>query len=402
MKIKINDKTKNRIITVLSFIAPPLIVMLVLGYAFKLMDLYPFGNHNISWCDMNQQVIPLMDDFKDILDGKSSVFLNFENAAGMNFWGVFLYYLASPFTLLIKFVDKANMMLFMNVLVVLKLMFSSLTAMIYFKCCHKDLNSGISVGLSIIYAFCGYGMMYYQNIIWLDMMYLFPLLMLALEKLTKNKNPIPYIAVISAMIAVNYYIGYMIVIFLLLFIGVYSFVHKDKDTDIYTKFIAGSAIAMLITAVVWIPSFLQFQASARGKPLLESLKSSQFITSYETILPLILCSAFIIAAVVIYCCFGKQNKNSKLYLCMFLLMTIPIFIEPINKMWHTGNYMSFPGRYAFITTFIGLICCAYLLKQQDNDKTVYPVYVQISASVILGITIFLYYRFADKFVTNNF
>ncbi len=402
MNTKINNKLKNRIIAVLSFTAPPLLVFLVLGYAFKLLGLYPFGDQTISWCDMNQQVVPLMNDFKDILDGKSSMFLNFENAGGMNFWGVFFFFLASPFTFLIKFVAKENIMLFMNVMVILKLMLSSLTAMIYFRCCQKDLHRGIAIGLSIAYAFCGYGMMYYQNIIWLDMMYLFPLLMLALEKLTKNKNPLPYIGVISAMIAVNYYIGYMIVIFLLLFMGIYVFMHKDKGTDIYTKFIAGSAIAMLITAVVWIPSVLQFQSSARGKPLLESLKSSDFITAYETMLPLLFCSAFVIAAIVVFGFFARQNKNTKFYLCMFLLLTIPIFIEPINKMWHTGNYMSFPGRYAFITVFMGLICCAYFLKQQTNDKPAYPVYIQIPTALILAVTVFAYYRFADNYITRNF
>lgn len=38
---------------------------------------------------MNQQVVPLLCQFKDILDGRSGMFLSFKNASGMNFWGVF-------------------------------------------------------------------------------------------------------------------------------------------------------------------------------------------------------------------------------------------------------------------------------------------------------------------------
>ena len=119
-----------------------------------------------------------MIDFKDILDGKSSMFLNFENAGGMNFWGVFFFFLASPFNLLVKFVDKSNVILFVNILCMLKMMVASLTAMIYFIKCHKWLAPSIAVILSFMYGVCGYVMMFYQNIIWLDMMYLLPLLLL--------------------------------------------------------------------------------------------------------------------------------------------------------------------------------------------------------------------------------
>ena len=55
----------------------------------------------------------------------------------------------------------------------LKMMTASLTAMIYFKACHKQLDTSIVVILSFMYGVCGYGMVFYQNIIWLDMMYLF-------------------------------------------------------------------------------------------------------------------------------------------------------------------------------------------------------------------------------------
>ena len=94
--------------------------LLLVLYAMK--ELFPFGEFTVSWCDMNQQVVPLLCEFKDILEGKGSLFLNLQNAGGMNFWGVFLFFISSPFTFLVAFVEKWQMMRFANILVLLKIM----------------------------------------------------------------------------------------------------------------------------------------------------------------------------------------------------------------------------------------------------------------------------------------
>ena len=165
------DKLKKA----LPFIFPPLAVLLIMGFAFYRHGLYPFGDGTVSWCDMSQQVIPLLTDFKDIFTGKDGMFLNFHNAGGMDLWGVFFFFIASPYTLLVLFVDKADIIYLVNILTVLKMMTAAVTAQIYFRSCQKKLDHYIGAVLSVIYAFCGYGMFYYQNNIWLDMMYLFPL-----------------------------------------------------------------------------------------------------------------------------------------------------------------------------------------------------------------------------------
>ena len=78
------------------------------------------------------------------------------------------------------------------------------------------LDPYIGAVLSVIYAFCGYGMLYYQNNIWLDMMYLFPLLMVAFRELFEKKRIIPYTVMLTLMMIVNYYISYMIVVFIMI------------------------------------------------------------------------------------------------------------------------------------------------------------------------------------------
>ena len=127
------DKLKKA----LPFIFPPLAVLLIMGFAFYRHGLYPFGDGTVSWCDMSQQVIPLLTDFKDIFTGKDGMFLNFHNAGGMNLWGVFFFFIASPYTLLVLFVDKADIIYLVNILTVLKMMTAAVTAQIYFRSCQK-------------------------------------------------------------------------------------------------------------------------------------------------------------------------------------------------------------------------------------------------------------------------
>ncbi len=362
-------KKKNKY---LSILLPPLFSAAAAAAAvlivFADMGFYPFGTRTAAWCDMNQQVVPLLCQFKDILDGKSGMLLSMKNASGMNFWGVFFFFLASPFSLLVKFVDKSDMLIFMNILIILKMSLCAFTASLYFTVSkeHRRLCGGYSALLGFIYATSGYCMLFYQNIIWLDMMYLFPLLLLSLKRL-KDKSALPYALTMALMMTVNYYIGYMTAVFLLLVGGLYViYYRKNAECGVVcSRFVIGSAIAALISAAVWLPSFIQYLGSGRRTSLTENLRGGELITDYETIFPVMMCSAALIVFVI--CGLGhKCNlKPQRLRTALFVLLALPLVIEPINKMWHTGSYMSFPARYAFMTIFIALTTAASALEKSS-------------------------------------
>lgn len=394
------DKLKK----ILPFIVPPLAVMLIMGFAFYRHDLYPFGDGTVSWCDMSQQVIPLLTDFKDILSGKDGMFLNFHNAGGMNLWGVFFFFIASPYTLLVLLVDKADVIYLVNIMTVLKLMTAAVTAQIYFRTCQKKLSPYISSVLSVVYAFCGYGMFYYQNNIWLDMMYLFPLLMVAFKELFEKKRIIPYTVMLTLMMIVNYYISYMIVVFILLFLAVccWRYRKEEKYKDVPCRFIIGSLLGALLSAVVWIPCFLQFLSSGRSKSVIMQIESADFFSNYQTTFCLLLSTASVAVIVLVFLLDGKKrSKRLNTDLIMLFLMLIPIIIEPANLMWHTGSYMSFPCRYAFITIFFALICAGYFLSSENAIAKEKKNCDHFIIFLILAALIYGFYRFSEGFVENN-
>ena len=130
----------------------PIAVIIIYAILFSTNDIYPFGEKTISWGDMDQQTIPLLCCFKDVLAGKSSFWLSLQNAGGINFFGVYFFYLSSPFTYLVVFFTKEMMPCAVNVMVVLKLATASATMAIYLKnavaVCSPSCGTITSAGLS--------------------------------------------------------------------------------------------------------------------------------------------------------------------------------------------------------------------------------------------------------------
>lgn len=339
---------------------------------YGILGLFPFGENTVSWCDMNQQVVPLLCELKDILAGKGSLFLNLQNAGGMNFWGVFLFFISSPFSFLVAFVEKWQMLRFVNLLVLLKMMACAGCASVFFDRAFPRLRWAFGLLLSLAYSFCGYTMLFYQNVVWLDEMSLFPLFLLSLLRLEKTGSFVPYGLCLTAMIAVNFYLGYMLVLFLILAAGLWIlfFAPAKKRGQRAVQLAAGTAGAALLSAAVWLPALLEYLRSARGGDLFKSLGSGNFFTPLSTIGMLLLCSAVLLPAFILQtvrCVNQEMERPREVYLLLlFVLMLIPTVIEPINKIWHTGSYQAFPGRYGYILIFLGLCLTAGLLLEPEN------------------------------------
>ena len=358
------------------FLLSPVCTLALVSAVFAIYGLFPFGEKSLSWCDMNQQVIPLMMDFKDILAGESGFFLSMQNAGGMNFVGVFLFFLSSPFSFLVAFVDKGDMWIFMNVLVALKLLVCAFTAQLFFMKKFKSLGTVASAALGVMYAFCGYSMLFFQNVVWLDMMYLFPLLLLALDRLILTHKIGGYIAALTAMIVINFYLSYMVVVFLLIAMGLYLlfFAPKQRRKKNAAMFCVGSLLAALISSAVWLPALVSYLDSARGVDLLQNLSRGKFFTELFTNLPFLFCTALPLAAVPFLLMQDKaRNFPARRSMARYLgflsvLMLVPVVVEPINKMWHTGSYQAFPVRYGYMTVFVGLIVAALVLTRAMEEE----------------------------------
>ncbi len=341
--------------------------ILLLGFAVG--GMFPFGKGTLAWCDMSQQLIPLFCDFKDVLSGESSFFHSTANAGGMNFYGVYFFFLSSPFTYLVAFVSKADIPYLMNILVILKLATASFSAGFVIKKLAKRLDYGTVAALCCSYALCGYSMMYYQNIMWLDIMYMFPLVVWGIYRLMKYNKPIVLTVTLTVTVLLNFYLSFMVYLFVILFFGLFAFLYRRANKKLYSNLALSGLISLACSAFVWLPCLLQYIASARNGNGMMDLVDTTLFAPTDTTIPILLGSGLIFAVLILtiprFSEIGRENKH---LLYGFILTSVPLVLEPINRLWHAGSYMSFPARYSFITVFLGIVLAATVLNKEGGEK----------------------------------
>lgn len=337
-------------------LAPLMTVALTLGI-FAFGGLYPFGDKSLAWGDMDQQFLPLLAEFLDILAGKEGFFLSMQNGGGINFFGVFFFFLCSPLNFLALLWERGDLALFLNVLILCKLTLLALTASLFFRIARPGLCPFAGAGLSVLYAFSGYSLMYYQNPMWLDVAALFPLLLLSAERLFDRGKGGWFGVLLAVQVMINLYLSFAVVCFLVLYAGIRLISLPDRKSKALL-FLRASAGAAGVSAVVWLPMLAAYGASGRMRDVLSLLSGSSLTAPIWTTVPTIFC-LFPLLPFVGYV-FWKDRKNP--LLVMFALTLIPLFLEPVNKMWQTGDYMAFPTRYAFLTLFCGLCLAADALS----------------------------------------
>lgn len=349
-------------IAILRVLLPCLCAGAVLLAVYAAFGLYPFGIKSISWCDMDQQTIPLMAEFRRALLGEGSFFRS-PGAGGINAWGILFFFMSSPFSLLSVLVEPQALPWLMNLLFLGKVMTCAGTSAIFFR---RFFRTGPSCLMAVLYAFSGFSLLYYQNLVWLDMMALFPLLLLALRTLWLQERLFPFVAAFSAMLVVNYYLSFMVVLFLLLPCAVAFWLccPETKRRKTVALLCCGAVLSVILTAVVWVPSLLEVLASARENGVLVGIGSGKFLSQIETTLPTILTSAFPFAAV---CLLNRKLLSSRKFLALgasVLLLLIPMVVRPINCMWHTGSYQGFPTRYGYMAGLLLLLLAGWIMQKR--------------------------------------
>lgn len=193
------------------FVVP--IAMLCVVAAVR--GVYPFGAQSFLAEDLVFQYVDFFAWFKRVLAGQESVFYSTACGLGANTWGLYSYYLASPFNLLLPFFDEAHLTLFVFVADALKLGCMQLAAMFYLQR-RFGVGRGWSGVLALGYTWCLWTATNLRNPMWLDALILLPLLMWAVWELVRHGRWVPLCLLMAADVVCCWYTAYMTVLFLIL------------------------------------------------------------------------------------------------------------------------------------------------------------------------------------------
>ena len=208
-KAEKNKKQGNRgWIYLLAFLFPVLIF--TLGFALK--GVYPFGENSALVVDGVHQYTAFYRELSEQL-GKGTGWTWSAHAMGYNFYGLFCYYLCSPFSFLI--------LLFMKFMYVNE----AVTAVILIKAglCSVSMawysgkkypgRGSMAVSLGCMYALSDFLIGYYNNVMWLDCIMLLPVLAYLIEQLVHTGKWRGYCLVLGYCILTSYYMGFMLCTF---------------------------------------------------------------------------------------------------------------------------------------------------------------------------------------------
>ena len=377
----IGQRFGRKHVIALSFFMP-LIVMTGCCIAFGIQ---PFGDNSLLIIDGLHQYMPFYSVLYDKLKGGESLFYSFRSGLGINFLSLFSYYLSSPLNLLIIFFKKTQLNMAVSMIIVLKIALSGMTAGIYFS--SKSKKQGLHVlMISMAYALSSYMVGYCWNVMWLDAIMIFPIVVMGLERLIDKKDGRLYCLALFYALYCNYYIAFMICIFAIIWYIFYSFKSVKQFFFRGISFALYSFLAAGMAAVLLIPAYLGIKQTASGEAM--TLPDHSFLTNAADLLN----RQFAMGSPISH---DNFDGNANLYIGIFTVLAVGLYLlnqqikisDKIKKILLVGFfYLSFgemilnfiwhgfhdqygiPNRFSFLFGFVLLHMLWEVFEHLDGTK----------------------------------
>lgn len=388
-----------------SLLAAFFVPVLVLVVIFAQRGIFPFGEECFLRTDMYHQYAPFFSEFQYKLTHGGSLLYSWDIGMGVNFSALYAYYLASPMNWLVALCPRQFLIEFMTVLIVIKTGLSGLSFTWYLRK-HTGTREFGSCFFGIFYALSGYMAAYSWNIMWLDCILLFPVILFGLERLVKEKKGMVYCIALGLSILSNYYISIMICIFMVIYAAVLVILYPPKKGKEFAatagRFTLYSLLAGGLAAVVLLPEIYALQATASGNFDFPKTVSSYFsifdmiarhMGNVQTEIgldhwPNIYCGVAVLMLLLLY--LGNKNikiKEKAVYFSLLLFFYASFSVNVLNFIWHGFHYPnSLPCRQSFIYIALVLVMCykAYLELKNTPWKHIVMAFWGAAAFVILA------------------
>ena len=389
------EKLSIKRIYVLSFLIP-VIIFMVVGVLLKL---YPIGDNTVLFSDMNNQFVSFYTYFKNMCVTNNNIFYTFSKNLGGDMIGFAAYYLTNPYLFILFLFPNKYLPTGIYIMEILMLATAGLTMQLFFVNVYKRSN----LAFSTAYSMMGYVLAYFTLPIYFCNIILLPLVMMGLHNIINshvvdtnkkndvmfqnnekqivvsseihsvanyvNRNTILYIICLATSIITNYYIGYMLCLFLVLY-----FVYLCIDKNIFSirvliGFVINSMLGVMLSCVYLIPVALSLRGQKNAPDTsIMSLRTTFRITGfYSSFIP---CSfsgdysnyAFpyvyigIVAMLFVAYFFISRSVSIREKIAaafIVLSMFVCLYVHPLNVIWHAFNEpVGFAHRFAFYLSFV--------------------------------------------------
>lgn len=401
------------------------IALFIILLVYFCYEIIPFGDSIIYRMDLYHQYGPLFSELYDRLTSGESLIYSWNSGLGGSFLGNFFNYLSSPISFIVLLFGHNNTFEAVAAMIAIKAVLSAMSMAYYLK---KSQNAnGFSIAaFGIMYAFCGYFVAYYWNVMWIDAMYILPFIVLGIEKIIDSGKCKAYIISLALAIYSNYYIGFMLCIFSCLYF-IYYYVCSNSKIKENKKFLVKERkVFKKLSNSCFLNSGIRFALSSLAVggillfmlvPLACILNSSSatadtnptefqsyfdifdFLANHlagleptirssgEDVLPNVYCGMLTVLLIPLYLFSKKISSTEKIAsIGLLALMYFSFNINYLNFAWHGFHFPNdLPYRQSFIYSFLLLIIAFKALKHIDeyNKKQILAVGIGVIAFVVL-------------------
>ncbi len=396
-------------------------------------DLAPFGNVTILRMDLYHQYGPLFAELYERITNLDSMLYSWKSGGGGGFLGNFYNYLSSPTALIMLLLGHKNMPEAIAGMIFVKSMLASFT-FAYFLSKKFNTRTPVVSAFGVLYACSGYFIAYYWNVMWLDAFYLFPLVMLGIEHIINNGRMKLYLIALAATLVTNYYMGYMVCIFSVLYFIYYYFstyeftatyfgrlakrrkgikgfwrwsvnnLRNSRFFDSGVRFAFASLGAGLVACFSLIPVYFALKnCSATSGTWPQEFKTYFTIfdflanhlayldptirSSGTDVLPNVYCGIITVMLVPLYIFSNKISLKEKIFSVSLLgIMFASFYTNYLNYIWHGFHFPNdLPYRFSYMYSFILLVLAfkALLNIREYTNRQIIGVGVATTAFIIL-------------------
>lgn len=366
------------------FLAGFLITAAFMFAGYCVIGVWPFGDGTVLIIDSLHQYLPFYTDLHEKLVHHSSLFYSFSAGLGYNFWATYAYYFASPLNFLIALVPTANVCDFMDYMILFKVALAGGTFTWYLYKRNRRATF-LCPAFGTMFALSFFMIGYYFNIMWFDSVAMLPLIMKGIERIcgigdegmmSRRSDGRLYCISLFYALWCNYYIGFMLCIFSVLYLIVCLVIAGKIRLRLFFgrifRFLWYSVLAGGMAGVVLLPAYRALSAS-------EAVKSNSFpdkirfytdfvnmvLTQFAGIKPINIantqvglnayCGVSVLMLTILFLLDDKirlRERIARAALAAFLMLSFSLNI--LNYVWHGFHQQNgLPNRFSFL--FIAMI-----------------------------------------------
>lgn len=391
-----------------------LLPVLGLLVVYVCMGIAPFGEKSVASVDMLYQYVPFYASLKQAIFGGQGLAYSPSLGMGGSYWALIGYYLTSPFAALSLLIPNEWLLDYMALQELVKVGLAGCSFAWFYR--RKFRRHDVCVPLlSVCHALSAFMLTHLSTIIWSDCLVLLPLIVLGLDELIEGKRPRLYVICLALAGIFNYYIAYIIGIYLILYYIAMLWVQRERfaqgarfDRRSLLKnvltFAGASLLSVGIAAFVLVPSAIAVSASgsasdeaAQGffafNPL-KLLSQLFYHANYDILskdsLPLVYCSVFTLLLLpLFFACKGIPARVKVAFGGLAGILSVSLWVSPLNFLWHGLHIPNkLPYRFAFVLVFTLLVMAGYVLEHLDSFSSNTFTYVLTGVLAVAAVIYF--------------